>query len=60
MEGIICLEELRKATKNLPSPGRDLNPASPEYKAGDLTTGPRRSFLVQYHGRLQGKSSYRG
>jgi hypothetical protein len=43
----ICLEGLRKTTKNLSqvsrSPGRDLNPGPPEYEAGVLTTRPRRS-----------------
>jgi hypothetical protein len=42
----ICLEGLRKTTKNLSqdsrSPGRDLNPGPPEYEAGVLTTRPRR------------------
>jgi hypothetical protein len=36
----ICLEGLRKTTKNLTqdnrSPGRDLNPGPPEYEAGVL------------------------
>jgi hypothetical protein len=30
------------------SPGRDLNPGSPEYEAGVLITRPRRSELI-YH-----------
>jgi hypothetical protein len=38
----ICLDGLRKTMENLSqyswSPGRDLNPASPEYEAGVLTT----------------------
>jgi hypothetical protein len=38
---------VRKCPKNLSqdiqSPGRDLNPVTPEYKAGVLTTRPRRS-----------------
>jgi hypothetical protein len=41
----ICLEELTKATKNLSGSlcqGRHLNPGSPEYEAGVLTTRPRR------------------
>jgi hypothetical protein len=41
----ICLEGLRKATKNFSqdsrSPGRDLNSGPPEYEAGMLTTRPR-------------------
>jgi hypothetical protein len=41
---IICLEELRKTTKNLSqdnqSLGRDLNARPPEYDAGVLTTRP--------------------
>jgi hypothetical protein len=44
---VICLEGLRKTTKNLSqdrrSLGRDLNPGPPEYEAGVLTTRPRRS-----------------
>jgi hypothetical protein len=40
----ICLEGLRKTTKNLSqdsrSPGRDLDPGPPEYEAGVLTTRP--------------------
>jgi hypothetical protein len=43
----IRLEGLRKTTKTLNldgrSAGRDLNPRSPEYKAGVLTTRPRHS-----------------
>jgi hypothetical protein len=43
----ICLEGLRKTTKNLSQdsrpPGRDLNPAPPEYESGVLDTRPRRS-----------------
>jgi hypothetical protein len=45
----IFLEGLRKSTKNLSwdsrSPGRDLNPGPPEYKAGVLTTRKRRSVI---------------
>jgi hypothetical protein len=45
----ICLEGLRKTTKNLSqdsrSPGRDLNPGPPEYKAGVLTTRAQHSIL---------------
>jgi hypothetical protein len=48
----ICLEGLRKATKNLSkdtlSPGRDLNPELPEYEAGVLTTRQRRSVHGLY------------
>jgi hypothetical protein len=44
---VICLEGLRKNTKNLSQdsrcPGRDLNLGPPEYEAGVLTTRPRRS-----------------
>jgi hypothetical protein len=43
----ICLEGLTEATNNLNqisrSPGRDFNPEPPEYEAGVVTTGPRRS-----------------
>jgi hypothetical protein len=39
-----CLEGLRKTTKNLGKdsrfPGRDVNPAPPEYEAGVLSTWP--------------------
>jgi hypothetical protein len=42
----ICLDGLRETTKTLSqdsvSPGRYLNPRSPEYEAGLLTTLPRR------------------
>jgi hypothetical protein len=45
----ICLEGLRKTKKNLildrRYPGRDLNLGPPEYKAGMLTTWPRRSVF---------------
>jgi hypothetical protein len=44
----IRLERLRKTMKNFcqdgRSPGRDLNPAPPEYGAGVITTRPRRSL----------------
>jgi hypothetical protein len=43
----ICVEGLRKATKNLsqnsPSPGQNINPEPPEHEAGVLTTESRRS-----------------
>jgi hypothetical protein len=43
----ICLQELKKITKNLSQdsrpPVRDLKPGAPEYKAGVLATRPRRS-----------------
>jgi hypothetical protein len=43
----ICLERLRKTTKNLsqdiPSMGRDLNAGPPEYEVGVLTNRPRLS-----------------
>jgi hypothetical protein len=46
----IRLEGLSKTTLNLSqgsrSPMRDLNPGPPEYEAGVLTTGPRRSAVV--------------
>jgi hypothetical protein len=32
-----------KPPYDIRSPGRDLNPGSPEYEAGALTTQPRRS-----------------
>jgi hypothetical protein len=45
----ICLEGLRKTTKIISqasrSPGRDLNPGSPVYEAGELTARPRRFGL---------------
>jgi hypothetical protein len=48
----ICLEGLRKTTKNLSQdsryPGRDLKPGPPEYEAGALTTRPRRSVNMKY------------
>jgi hypothetical protein len=53
----ICVEGLRKTTKILGqdnlSPGRNLNLGRPEYKAGMLTTRPRRSVFVTAveHGR---------
>jgi hypothetical protein len=50
---IICLEELRKAMKNLSqdsrSPGRDLNLGPPECEAGLLTTQSLR--LVFFIGK---------
>jgi hypothetical protein len=46
----ICLEGLRKTTKNLSqdsqSLGQDLNPGPPKYNAGVLTTQPRHSTSV--------------
>jgi hypothetical protein len=43
---------LRKTTKDLSedslSPGRDLNPRSPEYEAGALITRLRRSVVRLY------------
>jgi hypothetical protein len=46
----ICVEELRKTTKNLSqdtrSPGRDLNPGLPAYEAVLVITRPRRSVRV--------------
>jgi hypothetical protein len=46
----ICLEGLRETTKNLGqdsrSPGQDLNPGSPEYEAGELTTRPQHSVRI--------------
>jgi hypothetical protein len=46
----ICLEGLRKATKNLSqdnwSPGEDLKPGPPEYEAGMLTTRLIFSVLI--------------
>jgi hypothetical protein len=42
----ICLERLRKTTKNLSgyqSPGRDFNPGPPEYEAEVLNTRTRNS-----------------
>jgi hypothetical protein len=43
----ICMERLRKTTKNLShdsrSPGRYLNLGPPEYEAGVFYTRPRRS-----------------
>jgi hypothetical protein len=45
----ICLEGLRTTMTNLAqnsrSPGRYLNPGSPKYKAGVLTTRPGHSSL---------------
>jgi hypothetical protein len=43
----ICLEKLRKTTKNLRTArlrGQDLNPGPPEYE-GVLTTRPRHSAV---------------
>jgi hypothetical protein len=46
----ICLEGLRKTTKNLSqdtrSPVRDLNPGPPEYEEGVLTTQLQRSVVT--------------
>jgi hypothetical protein len=46
----ICLEKLRKTIENITqdnrSSGQDLNPESPEYKAGVLTTR-RRLFVAK-------------
>jgi hypothetical protein len=51
----ICLEGLRKTTKNLSqdsrSPGRDLNPRFSEYEARVLATRP--SVLFEVEGRLK-------
>jgi hypothetical protein len=49
----ICLEVVRKSTKNFShdgrSSGRDLNPVPPEYEAGVLTT--RLQFSISRHSR---------
>jgi hypothetical protein len=46
----ICLEGLRKTTKNIGqdsrSPGPDLNSGPPEYEAGVLATRPRSSVTI--------------
>jgi hypothetical protein len=46
----ICLEGLRKTTKSLrqynQSPGTGLNPRTPEWEAGVLTTQPWRSAVL--------------
>jgi hypothetical protein len=46
----ICLEGLRKTTKNLSQDSRytarDFNPGPPEYGAEMLTTRPRRSEYI--------------
>jgi hypothetical protein len=60
----ICLEELSKTTKHLSqnsrSRGLNLNTRSPEYKAGMLTTRPRRSILLLYLTPSLTKFSYEG
>jgi hypothetical protein len=46
----IGLERLEKTMKNISqddrSPGRDLNPESPEHEEGLLTAQPRRSVVL--------------
>jgi hypothetical protein len=52
----ICLEGLRKGTKSLSqdsrSPGRDFKPGFPKYKAGMLTTRPRRYVIGEIRFRV--------